>query len=73
SINLRNELARYKWKADRSGKTINEPVDQWNHLIDPLRYIALNKLKISNLALPKTKFPFKEERRHELLSSLITV
>ncbi len=73
SINLRNELARYQWTKDRSGKTINQPVDQWNHLIDPLRYIALNKLKISNLALPKTKFPFKEQSRHELLSGLITI
>jgi len=44
SVNLRNELGRYKWKTDRSGKTLNEPVDSWNHLIDPLRYVALNKL-----------------------------
>jgi len=73
SINLRNELARYKWKEGRSGKMINQPVDQWNHLIDPLRYIALNKLKISNLALPKTKFPFKEQSGHGLLSGLITI
>ena len=73
SINLRNELARYKWKNARSGKIINEPVDSWNHLIDPLRYIALNKLKISNLALPKTKLPFKEKSRHEPLSGLLTI
>ncbi|WP_428330109.1 PBSX family phage terminase large subunit [Mucilaginibacter sp.] len=45
SVNLRNELARYKWKTDRLGKTLNEPVDSFNHLIDPLRYVALNKLK----------------------------
>ena len=44
SVNLRKELGRYKWKVDRSGKAINEPVDTWNHLIDPLRYVALNKL-----------------------------
>jgi phage terminase large subunit len=47
SINLRNELKRYKWKVDRSGRALNEPVDSYNHLIDPLRYVALNKLKIS--------------------------
>jgi phage terminase large subunit len=57
SINLRNELSRYKWRVDNSGRTINEPVDHWNHLIDPLRYIALNKLKISNLAKAKSWFP----------------
>jgi phage terminase large subunit len=45
SVNLRNELGRYKWRTDRTGRTLNEPVDSWNHLIDPLRYVALNKLK----------------------------
>jgi phage terminase large subunit len=45
SVNLRNELGRYKWKTDRTGRTLNEPVDSWNHLIDPIRYVALNKLK----------------------------
>ena len=44
SVNLRKEIARYKWRTDSNGKTLNAPVDSWNHLIDPLRYIALNKL-----------------------------
>ncbi len=44
SVNLRKELERYKWRIDRSGKTINEVVDSYNHLIDALRYVALNKL-----------------------------
>ncbi|MDO3644716.1 PBSX family phage terminase large subunit [Mucilaginibacter sp. L3T2-6] len=44
STNLREELSRYKWRTDRAGRTLNEPVDTWNHLIDPLRYVALNKL-----------------------------
>ncbi len=48
SINLREELSRYKWKTDRSGRVLNEPVDTCNHLIDPLRYVALNKLNIRN-------------------------
>jgi len=58
SINLRRELGRYKWKMDRSGKSVNEPVDAWNHLIDPLRYIALNKLKINNLKPPVSRLPY---------------
>jgi phage terminase large subunit len=73
SINLRNELGRYKWKEDSSGNAINEPIDDWNHLIDPLRYIALNKLKISTLASPKTKFPLKEQSRYETLTGLILI
>jgi phage terminase large subunit len=48
SVNLRKELERYKWRVDRSGKTINEVVDSYNHLIDALRYVALNKLSANN-------------------------
>ncbi|MDN3547242.1 PBSX family phage terminase large subunit [Mucilaginibacter aquaedulcis] len=58
SINLRNELNRYKWRVDRSGKTINEPIDAWNHLIDPLRYVALNKLSTNGQAKIKSRMPF---------------
>ncbi|HEY8783947.1 MAG TPA: terminase large subunit [Mucilaginibacter sp.] len=57
SVNLRNELARYKWRTDRSGKAMNEPVDSWNHLIDPLRYVALNKLKIKKINKVKSRLP----------------
>ncbi len=57
STNLRDELARYKWKTDRSGKTLNEPVDSSNHLIDPLRYVALNKLGANKLNKTKSWLP----------------
>ena len=69
SVNLRRELGRYKWKADRSGKPINEPVDAWNHLIDPLRYIALNKLKVNNLKPPVSRMPYRE--RHPWSNSIL--
>lgn len=62
SVNLRNELGCYKWKIDRSGKTINEPVDRWNHLIDPLRYVALNKLKITPPKMLRSKLPAPQPR-----------
>lgn len=45
SVNLRKELANYKWKVDRkTGNATNEPVDAFNHCIDALRYVALNRL-----------------------------
>jgi phage terminase large subunit len=45
SVNLRKELANYKYQVDRkTGKTTNEPVDAFNHCIDALRYVALNRL-----------------------------
>lgn len=73
SVNLRNELSRYKWRTERSGRTINEPVDRWNHLIDPLRYVALTKLKINNLAKPKTRLPYLDTKWQAPLSNLINV
>jgi len=60
SVNLRSELGRYKWKTGRSGKAINEPIDTYNHLIDPIRYVALNKLKINKVKEPTSKLPYTE-------------
>lgn len=44
SINLITELRTYSWNTDKSGKSLNVPIDAYNHLIDPLRYVALNKI-----------------------------
>ena len=44
SHNLKKEFYSYIWKKDKTGKLLNEPIDAFNHLIDPLRYVALNKL-----------------------------
>lgn len=40
SVNLIKELRSYSWDRDRSGKTINKPIDKFNHLIDAMRYVA---------------------------------
>jgi phage terminase large subunit len=57
SVNIRKELNNYKWKVDKStGKSINEPVDAFNHGIDAIRYVALNKLKTANSGRIKTTF-----------------
>lgn len=45
SLNLIKELRSYKWVIDKANKPTNEPVDYNNHLIDALRYVALNALK----------------------------
>lgn len=42
SLNLLKELRNYKWKEDKNGKQLNEPVDAFNHGIDALRYIAMH-------------------------------
>ena len=48
SINLIKELKTYKWIVDKTGNSINKPIDYNNHAIDALRYVALNKLSNNN-------------------------
>ena len=43
SENLIRELKSYCWATDRAGTALNVPIDKLNHLIDPLRYVALYK------------------------------
>jgi phage terminase large subunit len=38
SLNGIKELRNYKWKTDKDGKAVNEPIDLWNHFLDALRY-----------------------------------
>lgn len=39
SLNLINELRKYKWMVDKTGNKLNVPIDDFNHGIDPMRYI----------------------------------
>lgn len=45
STNLKDELNKYGWKKDKEGNTLNVPVDNYNHCIDALRYLAMMCLK----------------------------
>ena len=38
SVNLINEFRRYSWDKNKDGKTLNKPIDDWNHAIDGTRY-----------------------------------
>lgn len=44
SENLKNEKRKYKWAEDRQGRRLQVPVDDFNHLIDAERYIAMHCL-----------------------------
>lgn len=46
SVHLIKELKNYKWKKDphNDKKLLNEPVDNFNHLIDALRYAVGSKV-----------------------------
>lgn len=45
SVNLIKELRSYTWDKDKTGKNINKPIDNFNHAIDALRYLAMMELK----------------------------
>ena len=48
STNLIKELNNYKWVTDKNGNKLNKPVDAFNHALDAVRYVALNKMKVDN-------------------------
>ena len=48
STNLIKELRSYTWATDKEGKNTGVPIDSFNHACDAMRYVALNKLRISN-------------------------
>jgi phage terminase large subunit len=45
STNLIKELRSYTWDKDKTGKSLNSPIDDYNHAIDALRYLAMMELK----------------------------
>ncbi len=51
STNLLKEIRSYKWKVDKDGKVLDEPVKFMDHILDGLRYGVFTKL-----SKPKKKF-----------------
>ncbi len=46
-VNFLTEIGNYMWKSDKFGKKLNEPIDDFNHLMDAMRY-ALEKYILGN-------------------------
>ena len=44
SVNLLNEVKKYKYKVDRDGNATNKPIDNFNHAIDASRYVCMAEL-----------------------------
>lgn len=42
NVNFITEISNYTWDKDRFGNTLNAPIDDFNHLLDAMRY-ALEK------------------------------
>ena len=54
SVNLIRELRKYKWAVDSSGRTLQKPIDQYNHALDAVRYYAIMALSVGGInRLPK--------------------
>ena len=37
-VNFITEISNYTWQKDKFGKSLNTPVDDFNHLMDAMRY-----------------------------------
>ena len=48
STNLIKELRQYSWDKDRNGKTLNKPIDIFNHCIDAVRYHEMENIGIKH-------------------------
>jgi phage terminase large subunit len=44
SINIDRERRRYKWAEDRFGKRLQNPIDEFNHGMDAIRYLCMEVL-----------------------------
>ena len=50
SVNLLNEIKKYRWKSDANGKVIDkQPVKLNDHILDALRYAVYSKSKQTKL------------------------
>ena len=48
SRNLQEELQSYSWKVDKNNNNLDEPIDNYNHLIDGIRYVLEMKIARNN-------------------------
>ena len=43
SIETIKEARNYTWAKDRDGKLVNQPIDNWNHAMDAMRYAMFSE------------------------------
>jgi phage terminase large subunit len=46
SINILKEIKSYKWKVDKEGRKLDEPVKFMDHGMDAMRYAVFTKLAV---------------------------
>jgi len=55
STNGIKELRHYRWKMDRNGISLNEPIKTYDHLLDAVRYVVQTKLMVRKTYKSKMK------------------
>lgn len=55
SLNLIKESRMYRWKEDKEGRAVNEPIDKYNHALDALRYGVFSPLRVNALGSPRSR------------------
>ena len=54
--NAVEEFENYCYKTDKGGESLGVPVDDWNHIIDPTRYLFAEQLAHSSMSGNTFKF-----------------
>lgn len=49
-VNFLTEISNYTWDTDKFGKKINKPIDDFNHLMDAMRYALEDFIKGSTFS-----------------------
>lgn len=69
SMNLQMEFEQYKFKQKMDGSFINEPIDDYNHLIDAARYWSMDELELARSEV-KAAYYGNKSRSYKAKSSL---
>jgi len=57
STDLLKEIKQYRWKVDKNGKLLDEPVKAWDHALDGIRYgIYTHEVDGGGVAVGTTKY-----------------
>lgn len=48
SVNGQKEIKKYVWDKDKNGKSLNRPIDAFNHFLDWSRYVSMMTLQTEN-------------------------
>ncbi len=67
SVNILKEYNKYLWQTDKEDKIINEPIDNFNHAMDAIRY-AITSLVSTNRPDPLLNARIMRNRQENLRS-----